>query len=366
MMHKFNKPKTTRLGVFHRNKRDWAICLYKKSWGINKNNVLYSSEKIRVKVTFSKGKLWTRWGNGTVKSFQTKDVHHFNEINGAHKLVREEIIKRLPFMENFFNHGNDITFGTIRNKKLYNLNRIIRHLYNIPLSKYKSLMSECEVAEVGDNEIQHDLTALRKYSQIFTHCENVRLGNLTSAIWNDTMKFAGVLGKKINCGWSLKRLNAEHNKWYQEINEVLYKGDLSPLTIADRFQRFADYSGYTLLASADKLYAEGLINNHCVATYVPKVNSGDCAIFHYKGGTLELSADYQVSGGVRKSQFMDRGNTTVPRSIVNEVVDMIGEYNKMLEDEINSGVPSTIEERAKAHNVTEINIGDLLMDDLPF
>ena len=378
MMHKDNKPNSKRLVIFYRNKLDWAVCLYHKKWGINKNNVMYSHEKNYVKVTYSKGKLWTRWGTGTIKSFQEKDLHYFH-IEGTEKgvsgnrLVRDYIIERLPFMQNFFDEysAHDIPFTTIRSKKLYNLNRIIRHVYNIPLSKYKALMDECKINGGDNHQFRDNLKVLKQYENVFKRHDKISFEMINNRqMLYDTIKFARTIGTQIDAGWSVKRLKLEHDKWYREINEILYRGDTTALTVHERFIKFANYAeeeGFRLLDTADALYAEGFQNKHCVATYIPQVNSGQYGIFHYKGGTLTLGGSYGTNGGVNNSQFLGVSNSAMPKETVSEVDHMISQYNKILKDiEDFNKLKGVVEKNEAKINKLPVTVIELVEDNLPF
>ncbi len=64
-----------------------------------------------------------------------------------------------------------------------------------------------------------------------------------------------------------------------------------------------------------------------MASYAPNVNSGECAIFHHKGGTLELNPSYGISGMLRVGQFLGWRNSDVSGELKSEVEAMVKEYN---------------------------------------
>lgn len=303
--------------------------------GINKNGVIYSSEKKVARVVYNSKGLWTIWSGGRVKSFQGVDLQLFavpytgNEGFDAGTLVRGKIIELLPYMENLFNNNfNKISYSIVKTKKLYKLKKLVRYQFLIPLRIYNN------ISDKSNNQFLSEIKRNRDY---LTHIDSINLeffngGN--GQLLHDTLRFARALNKKVNCSWSLKRLNAEHNDWSQEIVETLYKGDGTPLTIDDRFIEFENFSKFKLLKTVDELFCEGTLQRHCVATYTPQVNAGRSAIYHVNGYTLELAPSYS-NNGVRVAQFRGVGNEGAPSSLSNEVDVMVKAFNEEMNNKVN-------------------------------
>lgn len=286
-----SKPTSTRIAVFHKNNKDWSIVSYIKSWGVSKTFKLYSHERLNCRITFNSNGLWLVRPKGKVKSFAINDLSQFNEgLSGGYALVEAELINRLPFMELFtatsYRH---ILFTTIRNKKLYNLKRVVRHVYTIPLTTLKRIENELPRRVVG---ILDPLDWLKPNAQYLKNVDNIKTEWLDNSkelqTFNDAMRIAKVLNKQINCSWSTRRLNDEHVRWSNEIAEILYKGDQTPLKIDGLYTQFAEASGYKIATTSDELFVLGMLQRHCVATYTPSVNSGQCAIYDIDGACLEL------------------------------------------------------------------------------
>jgi hypothetical protein len=101
---------------------------------------------------------------------------------------------------------------------------------------------------------------------------------------------AQMVGEKVNCSWSLKRLTTEHDKWSKIVTQVLLESEpLIDLTVHPIFVEFAAHSGYTLLTTNHELISEGRNMNHCVGTYIEKVDNGECAIYDVNDYTLQLT-----------------------------------------------------------------------------
>ena len=325
----FEKPATNRLGVFHKNKKDWTIFLGTKRWGINKVTRLYSSEKKMFRITYNSKGLWFINSNGKVKSFQPRDLDRidFIGLNSSRELVKEEIIKRLPFMENIYkNDFSDLTFDTVKRNKLYQLKRLVRFKYGISLRTFNN---------IGAGSF-HEGLALQLMKRLKlnapyltkTDCLRQEWFKQEADIFTDTLRFARALGKVINCNWSDARLKLEHDKWYKEIADILYKGDLTPLTIEDIYIDFAEFSGFELIKTTDELYGEGLLQKHCVATYIPQVNSGECAIYHVNGNTLELRKDWSNKSELIVNQFRGWKNQNAPAALRCAVDAAVAEFNE--------------------------------------
>jgi len=291
-----NKAESTRIVVFHKNKKDWSIVSYIKRWGVSKTNKLYSHERLNCRLTFNSKGLWLVRPKGKVKSFAMNDLYQFNEglYDGAN-LVQDELIKRLPFMELFTNpYYRYILFSTIRNKKLYNLKRVVRHVYCISYTTLKRIQEDLPDRING---IQDPLDWLKPNIQFLKNVDNIKSEWVDKKkelqTFNDAMRLAKVLNKQINCSWSTRRLNDEHVRWSNEIAEVLYKGDQTPLKINEIYTQFAKASGYEIATTSDQLFVLGMVQRHCVATYTPQVNNGTCAIYNIDGACLELGKEYK-------------------------------------------------------------------------
>jgi len=350
------KPTTKRIVHYYRNKHDWSIILYVKTWGINKNGIIYSSEKKVARVVYNSKGLWTIWNGGRVKSFQGCDVMHFdtggfttqNQFN-AIRIVKTKMIERLPYIENLFKNDFDkISFNIVKNRKLYQLKRLVRYQFCIPLRVY---------SEISNNSHGSFLDQIKNNRFYLSNLDDINLewfkeGNRT--LLHDTMRFARALNKKVNCRWTIKRLESEHNKWSTEITEILYKGDGTPLTIADKFKEFEEFSGYKMLKTVDELFCEGIIQRHCVATYTPQINAGNSAIYHVEGYTLELNPAWG-KGAVRVAQFRGTGNKGAPKELSEAVSEAVKSFNEMKE-----------KESAADPIIDKVRVEDLVMDDLQF
>jgi hypothetical protein len=161
-------------------------------------------------------------------------------------------------------------------------------------------------------------------------------------LFQDACRMARILDKKVNCSWSLKRLTEEHDKWSREITFIVLSNEpVSDLIIKEVYREFAEYSGYRLLTTNIDMLGEGMIQNHCVGTYIHKVNRGQCAIYHIEGYTLEARFstywDEKVRGFTKENvfhngQFRGRKNESAPPELEARVNKKMEEFNEILKE----------------------------------
>ena len=141
----------------------------------------------------------------------------------------------------------------------------------------------------------------------------------------DLYRFSFALGLQVNAAWSKKRLEYEHNERSKLFIKKTHRDE--PLIIGsifiDFYEKFKD-KGLVLFTRTTDLVIEGLKMRHCVGTYTLAVNSQKSAIYHYKGGTLQLS---EASGRLYMSQFRAFANQSIDEDLVTEVQKMLEYFN---------------------------------------
>lgn len=150
---------------------------------------------------------------------------------------------------------------------------------------------------------------------------------LNDQLFIDTCKMARTLGRKINCKWGLKRLKEEHDSWAMEITNIVLDCEVEyDLSIKPVFVAFAEFSGYKLLKTNKDLLREGMLQHHCVGTYINDVNNGSCAIYHINGYTLQvkLDCDHKLVRDNHGTFLTEEGNIRVPQSRYVDVPKLSG------------------------------------------
>lgn len=406
----------TRLVLFEFNKDDFEICQFSVNFGISTTNRIYSSQKKLASISYKKGKFWcinNRNKNksicpltyGTFVSFiqETENLYTWKKEDGSF-IEKSEVFKyfykRFPWV--LMLSESDISMGAnmnvIKNQKLFGMKDLNRHVMKVPNNIAKIVM-ESKTFETLKNQGQ----AIKRWHgvmKVLDNLENVTPELLNDHLFADTCKMANTLGRKINCAWGSKRLKEEHDKWAKEITRIVLDCELEyVLNIRPIYKAFANFSGYRLLKTNKDMLAEGMMQHHCVGTYIDQVDRGQSAIFHVKGYTLQLnvidlnwdtyksrtekvhphhmSETYNNKGLYEKidpshnkalvnAQFRGKFNEQAPQELVDEV-------NKMMIDFINADGFENTAKGEKTYHPNYANRGtvnNMLMafgvDNLPF
>jgi hypothetical protein len=143
---------------------------------------------------------------------------------------------------------------------------------------------------------------------------------------------AKTLDRKVNCSWSARRLKEEHDVWSKEITDIVFTEGDRLMGVNDMFIKFADESGFNLLRTTKEMNIEGRKNDHCVATYVGKVDNGNCGIYSIDGYTLELNTKWvnnHTKLALVIAQFRGYKNSNAPENLYDKVKGELYKFNGM-------------------------------------
>ena len=119
----------------------------------------------------------------------------------------------------------------------------------------------------------------------------------------------------------------------QIITDVIFIDGDRDLNIEEEFIKFGNRAGYPILKTTKELALEGKRNNHCVATYVNKVDNGSCGIYRVGENTLEIVRGYfNKKWALRIGQIRGYKNSSVPEYLQNDILKEIIKYNKEVID----------------------------------
>ena len=96
------------------------------------------------------------------------------------------------------------------------------------------------------------------------------------------------------------------------------------------YEDFAKYSEWELLRTTFDMVHDGLMMSHCVATYIDKVDSGQCGIYKVDGHTIELNFGYghtNYKPTLRVSQIKGYKNASAPQELVDTVLHVVSLFN---------------------------------------
>lgn len=303
-----------RLVVFEKGLNDFEISQFTNSFGISVTNRIYSGQKKNSSIVYKGGKFWhinKRGGTGVVRPLTWGALITFiNECEGINtwgsnsyeKLKTSKVFgylyAKFPWIKMLSEHpmSMGVNMNVVKEKKLFKYKEITKHVMKVPNDIAEMVVESKAFAHLRNAEGRPaEGRPPKGWISMLKDLENVQCLTkelLDSHFFVDSCRMARTLGKKINCKWSLKRLKDEHDTWAREIdNIVLDCEETYDLAIRPEFLAFAEFSGYRLLKTNKDMLIEGMMQNHCVGTYIDKVNRGECAIFSVEGYTLQVGIE---------------------------------------------------------------------------
>jgi hypothetical protein len=197
---------------------------------------------------------------------------------------------------------------------------------------YKSPYPVAKIINAGLNKYSNEdkLKIWKEMRKVLLYPEKITPELFEHHLFIDTCKMAATLNRKVNCGWGIKRLKAEHDKWSDEITNIILETEpLRDLRIRKVYIEFQKFSGFRLLKTNKDLLSEGIKLKHCVGTYINMVDSGTCGIYHVDGGTLQLGYD-SSQASVSIIQFRAYKNEDLPIEIKDKVKKVVSDFNILL------------------------------------
>lgn len=313
---------------FERTDGSFEICSFARKFGISKANVIYSREKKTASLIYKNKKFYFKSGSIFRHAM-------YSDIALTFSYALTFLTEKFPWLRNVIEneHCHGITLSTIMTYKLFNSDKILKHIYKAP----KPVIRVLTDGYGSSNNIGWSHMPKKQWDRMrpyLINIENLKVNFLKNEYFNDTVDMAIKLDKRINCSWSLNRLKAEHDIWSKELRVIMLEFepliDLEPSKIYMDFEKF---TGFNLLRTNHELIAEGQKNNHCVAGYVDSVRRGSCGIYQVSGYTLEVRYGVDYYGRIRNqkiihfSQLKGYKNVNAP-VILNKVVsDYIDSFN---------------------------------------
>ena len=319
-----------RLGLFKEGK-SFNIVLFRKAYGVSKTNRIYNRETRIANICYKDNKFHIIINNSksgkviiplTLNNLQV----NFNKFVGDVISYLKKDFSWIGYLQEK-SILNNVAFNTIIKNKIYSYKKAIKHTYDIPYpignkiheaySNTHNYESQMFIIKFKDN---------LKYLENITSFNVNLLTNKSAGIFNDSLRMAKILDKKINCKWCEKRLKLEHDQWSKELTNILYVEDDRNMMVSKIYKLFAEQTSFELLTTTKEMYYEGTRNSHCVAVYVSKVNSGACGIYRIGDYTLELIRNYG-DNCLKISQFRGYRNIDAPKDLYNMVLEKLNKFN---------------------------------------
>jgi hypothetical protein len=272
-------------------------------------------------------------------TFISNSSNYYN-VNETIK-IREYMFNMLPWLRNMvedkYSVSHHVPFNTIITKKLFNLKSIYRHIFGVPYPVIEMMMEKLHNG-VGQNPI-HFVKSWKEMKKVLINIENLKVELFGHSEFMDAWKMASSLNQKINCSWGVKRFREEHDLWAKEIaNVLLLNQKNTKMNIYHIYEDFAKHTGFELLRTNFDMVHDGLIMNHCVATYINKVDRGECGIYKVDGYTIELNFKFSQNKSKKTleiGQIKGYKNSKAPQELVNLVHYMLESFNTQLLPNIN-------------------------------
>ena len=334
---------------FERTDGSFEICNFTRKFGISKTNVIYSREKKTSSLIYKNKKFYYRQGTMLKHAM-------YSDITNNFKYALDFLTEKFPWLRNVSEnkHCHNIALSTIMTYKLFNADKVLKHIYKVPKSVIKVLTDDYD----GRHNIGYSQMPKKQWDRIkpyLINIENLKIDFIRNQYFHDTIEMAIKLDKRVNCSWSLNRLKTEHDIWSKELRVIMLEFepliDLDPSKIYKDFEAF---TGYRLLTTNHELIAEGQKNNHCVAGYVDSVRRGQCGIYQVSGYTLEVRYGVNYYSDISKnkkimvfSQLRGYKNAEAPvklNMVVKEYIDAFNnkynfvEYEKSLKEVKHSNI----------------------------
>lgn len=322
-----------RVCIFEKGEKDFEICIFRNKFGISTTNRIYSSQRKIYSISYKTGKFWyidkvkNRIGPLTYGKFcefiglaegiqvwaSMDDSNDRLSKSKIFQFMRNKFPWILTLAENKVSLG--VNFNVVESKGLTTPKAIHRHVLNVP-SNIAQLVLDSGFIHKIRNESKRPMGAWKEMVRYLDGIEHLSMEMLKSHYFEDSLKMAKTLGRKVNCRWGEKRLKEEHDNWAREIGNIVLDCELEyDLNIRKLYEVFAEFSGYKLLKTNKEMILEGMIQNHCVGTYIDKVQTGTCAIYHVDGYTLQVGLESkQIREPSEVMKGINGGTVTIPKT----------------------------------------------------
>ena len=315
--------KIDRLIRFNLPNGDFDIVYFVKSYGISKVNKMYSNESRKFTIRVRGNKFYLTHGS----KIQQLSI---NTLRGkVPPNIFEVIINELTIdfgwvrfiNEHYLFHS--LTFNTIVDKRLYSYRKAISYLFGLPY-----LVSNVLVGYLNRHYASSTYN-IQHYKEYMINLGNLHktLPTYNYVMFYDTIKMAKTLNYKVNCSWSPTRLKLEHDKWSRGLTNIVYVQGDRGIKVNNKYVEFANFSGFELITTTKELAYEGIKNNHCVVSYLSKIEMGGSGIYRVGEYTLELGMDVFGGETLQLVQFKGYNNSKVPDEYVTMVSDKLRIFN---------------------------------------
>jgi len=157
--------------------------------------------------------------------------------------------------------------------------------------------------------------------------------NRSLLVYEDMVKEALILEKKIDYKWSSKRLTEEHKAWTEQIMQIEIDA-LEDVVIpfVDKFSRYTP-DGFKLLKTQKEVFYEGKTMKHCLYTaYWSSIKNNSYIAYHITSGDEEVTLGINIyDDKLRYNQCYSRFNGPVSSKMHVIVTNFVEQLNEQVE-----------------------------------
>ena len=328
-MNQNNNFNNCKLVFLMKKNGDFEIFNFIKKFRVGKENKLTSKEKSTFHLKFSNDKFTLTsdfYGNNkailpTIVNIKNT-ISRFEKFYGSKQNILNFLGSRFSWVR-FANENSalhETNLNVFISKKLFTLKKALSYVYKCPYPVAKLLNDNC--VTVND---------FKPHIPYISNIESLKEDWITEDIdfLDDCLKMAKTLNKKVNASWSFRRLVEEHDKWSKILNNILLVDLARKIEVGPLFLDFACFSNYQIIKTTKRLAQEGLSMNHCVGSYLSKIENGCTGIYTLKNHTLELTSSYFKGERILfVVQLVSYGNSKADENIEKEVHDSVRKFNK--------------------------------------
>jgi hypothetical protein len=239
-----------------------------------------------------------------------------------------EVHPNLEFIKEMHRIVHGTTINVVLNKKLLTPKKLLNHVMKIDnYNKCKEILS---IDNMIGNHVWFNIKRLDKWLDNMVNFNPELLKPETVHIFLDAQEFAHKLNKRINCAWSVRRLNEVHDEWAAEIMRYTTEDRMLEIhPVHYDIEELMKHKGLNahLITNTVELAMEGKRMRHCVGTYTGTIERSKHGIFHVEGYTLELAP--QIAPQIIDiNQFRGLQNANAPDDLLKRVADVVTEYNR--------------------------------------
>jgi hypothetical protein len=352
--------------LFTKKNGHFSIVVFRRKFGISVTNRMYSHEKRVMTINYN-GKFYLINNSGTGgKTITQATLNNIERVlpffgsgkNSLTEIVLDKIQERFSWLRFIREHHvlTNVAFNTIVKNKLYSLKKGLQHQYKVPLPVAKMLQKLKNNVHI----VQHFKFHLPYMDNVESLKEEWLKKDSTLNLFHDSLRLAKIMDKKVSCSWSTRRLKEEHDEWSKELTDIIFIDGNRDLKIDETFIEFSKLSGYEMLLTTKDMAYEGKRQNHCVVSYVNKVETGSCGIYRVGEFTLEVIWGYSNGNRIIKiGQLRGYSNQDAPKYLEDEVLTKLVDFNQR-----------TLEINVSKEQMVEPNTRwippRMVEDDLPF